>query len=298
MWDGFEDATLAYVTTDRSRAYTNYEYWRRCAPQMREHLVRLSSDLNRVRSNATREMTFFLGLGPDGIAAPEFQASFEFGRACLVELEGRYREQEQQSMEAERRHILAYLAEAEQRQPGAYIEASRLAEDLAINITRTKRQLRLLRNDGLAGLVETIGGGVDAIITDEGHRFLEEGPTGARRGQMQIHIGQVVMGDNLGVQAAGDRQVVIQEQPGTAEVGPLVEAFIAAVNSSGGTAEQKQDAALDAAQLALEARKATPDRQAFLAKVGVLATWAQALSLGPTCAQIVDRIRQIAEALS
>jgi DNA-binding transcriptional ArsR family regulator len=299
IWDGFEDATQQYATTDGSRWFRNQDYWERSAPQMREHLAWLSSDLNRIQSNATFEMTWFLGAGPLGIDNSVFQAKFEFGRSCLIELEGRYRQLEEQTMEAERLRILSYLAQKEDSQPDALVEAEEVAEALGIDLRRTKRQLRLLRNDGQVKLEESIGDHVVAIITEEGHRFLEEGPRASRAGQIEIHVGQMVMGDNLGVQASGERQIIIQQQqPGLAKIAPLVEAFIEAVNSSAATTEERQDAALDATQLVLEARKARPDKESLLEKVRVVATWAQALSLGPTGAAIVERIRDIVQALS
>ena len=79
IWDGFEDATQHYVTTDSSRWLRNRYYWERFAPQMREHLARLSSDLNRIQSNATSNMTGFLGAGPFGIDTFVFHADFELG---------------------------------------------------------------------------------------------------------------------------------------------------------------------------------------------------------------------------
>jgi DNA-binding transcriptional ArsR family regulator len=298
IWDGFEDAAQHHVTTDGSRWFRNQDYWERFAPQMRDHLARLSSDLNRISSNATFEMTFFLGAGPLGIDNSVFQAKFEFGRSRLIELEGRYRQLEEQSMEAERRRILSYLAQQEERRPSELIEADEVAEALGIDARRTRRQLRLLGNDGQVELAESWGDDVAAVITEEGHRFLEEGPRVSRVGQIEIHIGQMVMGDNLGVQASGDRQVVIQQQEGDlAQIAPLVEALIEAVNSSPATVEQKQDAALDATQLLLEARKAKPNKESLLQRVQVIATWAQALSLGPTAAAIVDRIHDIIQAV-
>ena len=297
IWDGFEDATQHYVTTDGSRWFRNQDYWERLAPQMREHLARLSSDLNRIQSNATFEMTWFLGAGPLGIDNSVFQAKFEFGRSCLIELEGRYRQLEEQSMEAERRRILSYLAQQEESRPNELIEADEVAEALGIDVRRTKRQLRLLRNDGQVELKEALGDDVAAIITEEGHRLLEEGPRASRAEKIGVYVEQMVMGDNLGVQASGEGQIVIQQQPGLGGMAPLVTAFIEAVNSSPATAEEKQDAALDANQLLLEARRARPDKGSLLQKVGVIATWAQALSLGPTGAAIVDRIHDIIQAV-
>jgi len=299
IWDGFEDATQHYVTTDGSRWFRNQDYWERFAPQMREHLARLSSDLNRIQSNATFEMTWFLGAGPLGIDNSVFQAKFEFGRSCLIELEGRYRQLEEQSMEAERLRILSYLAQQEESRPHVPVEAEDVAKALGIDLRRTKRELRLLRNDGQVKLAESHGDHVVAIIMEEGHRLLEEGPRASRAEQIEVHVEQMIMGDNLGVQASGEGQIVIQQQqPGLGKIAPLVTAFIEAVNSSPATAEEKQDAALDANQLLLEARKARPDKGSLLQKVGVIATWAQALSLGPTGASIVDRIRDIVQALS
>jgi len=299
IWDGFEDATQHYVTSDSSRWHSNQYYWERFAPQMREHLARLSSDLNRIYSNATFKMTSFLGAGPIGIDHFVFHADFEFGRTCLIQLEGRYRQLEEQSMEAERLRILSYLAQQEESRPHVPVEAEDVAKALGIDVRRTKRQLRLLRNDGQVKLAESHGDHVVAIITEEGHWLLDEGPRAGRAEKIEVHVEQMVMGDNLGVQASGEGQIVIQQQqPGLGEIAPLVTAFIEAVDSSPATAEEKQDAALDANQLLLEARKARPDKGSLLQKVGVIATWAQALSLGPTGAAIVERIRDIVQALS
>jgi hypothetical protein len=298
IWDGFEDATQHYVTTDRMRSYRNYDYWQRSVPKMREHLVRLASDLNGVRSNAVPEMTRFLGYGPAGADDPMIAAKFEFGRTCLIELEGNYRRMEEKAMEAERRRILSYLAQADAAHFDQFVSTDAIVAALGMTATQTKTQLRLLKNDGMVQLIQVNENPVKAKITAEGHRFLEEGPRVSQAGQIELHIGQVVMGDNLGIQASGDRQVVIQQQQtGLGEIAPLVERFIECVNSSSAGPDQKQDAALDAAQLLLEARKAEPGKESLLAKVGVMATWAQALALGPTAADIVDRIRQIVEAL-
>jgi len=215
-----------------------------------------------------------------------------------MELEGRYRQVEEQSMEAERLRILSYLAQQEESRPHVPVEAEDVAKALGIDLRRTKRQVRVLGNDGQVKLAESHGDHVVAIITEEGHRLLEEGPRASRAEQLEVHVEQMIMGDNLGVQASGQGQIVIQQQPGLGQIAPLVTAFIEAVNSSAATAEEKQDAALDANQLLLEARKARPDKGSLLQKVGVIATWAQALSLGPTGAAMVDRIRDIVQALS
>ncbi len=197
-------------------------------------------------------------------------------------------------MEAERRTITEYLARHESESPGKLAEADEIAAAVGLDGKRVRIQLRLLKNDGLVQLSEAHGDSVSAIITAEGHRYLEEGrPTS----QPSIRIGQVVVGHNYGIQAA-DVGVVIQGETGlSASLQPLIEQLLVCIRDSGNSDEEKDDASIELAQVAAEAKKHKPNRERLIGFIKNLATISQALALGPNAAVVIEQMTSIVEAM-